>query len=148
MQPEPPAFSETTNPENTTERTPSQSSQHGLQHYDRAVDLPPTDESAGADTTSAREQRELDAALAASLQERSGRQPSEPRRLSTRNMPSPPARNRVAEYEKSIHTPPAKHREGLPFQVIEKHRNPGDKRSPIQDLPNGSCIHVCCKYLD
>ena len=119
----------------STEQT-SSTSQHGFLHDDHpAVALPP----AGAETTSGEEQSALDAALAASLQESAddgADSTTSFERLNARNTPSPPARNRILEYEQAS-TPPVRKREGPVFEVIKKPRSPGDKRSPIQDLPNG-----------
>lgn len=85
------------------------------------------------------DQLALDAALAASLQDGGNTQN---RRLNKRETPSPPAGNRIAEYEKSS-TPPVKKKEGPAFEIIKKHRSPNDKSSPIQDLPNGQ-YNCCC----
>ena len=48
-------------------------------------------------------------------------------------------RRRIEEYEKAS-TPPVagRRREGPAFEVIKKQRAPGDKRSPIAELPNGA----------
>ena len=55
-----------------------------------------------------------------------------------KSTPSPPGRNRITEYEQAA-TPPVRKREGPAFEVIKKSRSPNDKRSPIQELPNGRC---------
>jgi hypothetical protein len=82
---------------------------------------------------SADEQSVLDAALAASLREsRHGSRLNTP----PPGTPSPPAYNRIAEYEKCS-TPPVRKREGPAFEVIKTTRSPSDTRSPIQELPNG-----------
>lgn len=79
----------------------------------------------------------LDAALAASLHERAA-QPRPGCRLSPPSPPSPPAAvNRITEYEQAS-TASARRQEGPRFEVIKKHRDPSDKRSPIQELPNGT----------
>lgn len=96
-----------------------------------------TADSAAARPTPSDEQLALDAALAASLEESADYEPYASRRLSPRSTPSPPARNRITEYEKAS-TPPVRRREGPAFDVIKKPRVPGDKRSPIAELPNGS----------
>ncbi|KXS93809.1 hypothetical protein AC578_5121 [Pseudocercospora eumusae] len=144
MQPESHAFFETPSAENSAAQTQHASSQHGLRQHRSAVDLLPPDND-GAETASAAEQRELDAALAASLHEASGERSSKAWRLSARNTPSPPARNRVEEYERSINTPPVKNREGPAFEIIGKQRVPGDTRSPIQELPNEVLTHALAR---
>lgn len=108
-------------------------SQHGIHDGDPAAPLHRAE--AGQDDCA--EQSALDAAIAASLQDSS----EEGRGLRTRarNTPSPPAYHRITEYEQAS-TPPVRKREGPGFEVIQKPRNPSDKRSPIQDLPNGSSL--------
>jgi len=134
MLPEPTPLATATIQSSIEQNSPT--SQHGFLHDDQpAVALSP----ANAETTSGEEQSALDAALAASLQERAedgAVSASSVKRLSARATPSPPARNRVLEYEQAS-TPPVRKREGPAFEVIKKPRNPGDKSSPIQDLPNG-----------
>lgn len=57
----------------------------------------------------------------------------------TPHTPLPLSRNRIAEYENASRASPSPHKaESLGFEVIKKARRPGDKRSPILDLPNGS----------
>ena len=117
----------------------STTSQHGIPAYEPPVSLPPADNAGAGQMDSAAEQQlALDAALATSLQESGGRSyrnrgmsPSPP------STPSPPVFNRIAEYEKAS-TPPVRRRDGPAFEIIKKVRSPGDKRSPIQELPNGS----------
>lgn len=132
MQPETSAFPETSIA-NSTE-TQQTSSQHGLQHHTHELSLSSADDAGTAGRDEAQFAR--NAALAASLQENSSSRTINDRGLSGRKSVSPPARNRVEEYEKAA-TPPIKKREGPVFEVIKKPRNPGDKRSPVQDLPNG-----------
>lgn len=107
--------------------------QYGLSHPDPSVPLLPADD-AGASTTT-----EHNAAHAASLRE--GLSRSERRRLSSErgtSSSSPPSSgfNRIAEYENAS-TPPMRKNKEVGFEVIKKSRSPGDKSSPIQDLPNG-----------
>lgn len=139
MQPESSAVSEQADTESYTQQ-PAQSSQHGLRDHDPRVSLSSAGNADAGTTTAATsaDQLALDAALAASLQESagSGAQSNQDRGLSSRNTPSPPARNRIAEYEKAS-TPPVRKREGPAFEVIKKQRSPNDKRSPILELPNG-----------
>jgi len=51
--------------------------------------------------------------------------------------PSTPSRDRITEYERASTPFSKKKPEGPVFEVIKKNRKPGDKRSPIADLPNG-----------
>lgn len=116
--------------------------QYGLYHTEGGVALPSARYGAETGTTAPPDEpAALDAALAASLQEaeHAGR-PGQFRGLSKRNTPSPPARNRIEEYEKAS-TPPTRKREGPAFEVVKKPRKPGDKRSPIQELPNEVLTH-------
>ncbi|KAK4494858.1 hypothetical protein PRZ48_014214 [Zasmidium cellare] len=141
MQPEPSTVSSRVSTTEVPEQRPEPTSQHGLHGHDPADGLS-TESHAGSETTPSSDQLALDAALAASLQE--GGDPglsSQNRRLNARDTPSPPAGSRIAEYEKSS-TPPVKRREGPAFEVIKKHRNPNDKSSPIQDLPNEVLTHA------
>lgn len=139
MQPEPYANSSRVATENTTEQSPSPASQHGLPLHDHrpAVALSSEDDAGVDSTTEPSDQLALDASLAASLQEAAdGAQSRGDRRLSARNTPSPPARNRIAEYEQAS-TPPVRKRQVPEFEVIKKQRSPSDKRAPVQELPNG-----------
>ena len=148
MLPEAPAVS----PPATTEDNPTEQTnprQHGLPPHESAVALSSANEhdaETGSTTTSSDEQLALDAALAASLQEEppAAADTRPERRVSPHHSPSPPGRNRITEYEQAA-TPPVRRREGPAFEVLKKPRSPNDKRSPIQDLPNGRCwwcIHV------
>ncbi|CAK3874428.1 related to f-box wd-repeat pof10 [Lecanosticta acicola] len=141
MHPEYPAISEQEDTENLTQRDPSP--QHGLHDHHPLVSLSSAGSAdAGTTTATSTDQLALDAALAASLQESDGpAQPNQDRRLSSRNTPSPPARNRIDEYEKAS-TPPVRRREGPAFEVIKKQRNPNDKRSPVLELPNEVLTHA------
>lgn len=134
MQPVSYASSESATTEKSQEQSQQPSSQHGLHDHRAAVSLHSAEDAAA---TSFSEQ--YDAAFAASLQDmETGLQTTQQRRLSSRASPSPPpARNRIEEYENAS-TPPIKRRELPAFEVIKKPRSPGDKRSPIQDLPNGT----------
>lgn len=134
MQSEPSAATPNTIPESAPDHTTP--SQHGRPANEPPVSLSPADNVGAGETAASGEQLALDAALAASLQE-SADQPRLRGRLSpARRTPSPPAFNRITEYEKAS-TPPVRRREGPEFEVIKKPRSPGDKRSPIQELPNG-----------
>lgn len=108
---------------------PQTTSQHGIHNSDPAASLHRAED--GGATS---EQSDLDAALAASL--RDGPEESRGLRSRVRDTPSPPAYHRITEYEQAS-TPPVRKREGPAFEVIKKPRNPSDKRSPIQELPNG-----------
>ena len=151
MQPESSALSPTTPTEHTLDQqTPS--TQHGLQRNDDdgAGPLssdPPVDGSGAGPATSvpSSEQIAADAAFAASLQGQLGdlrgdtsRRLSIDRKPSKANStPSPPNGGvRITEYENAS-TPPVRKQHGPGFEVIKKTRSPGDKRSAIQELPNG-----------
>lgn len=116
-------------------QTTQTTSQHGIHDRDPAASLRRAEDGNDNGNSSAAEQYALDAALAASLRDAS----EESRGLKSRaqNTPSPPAYNRITEYEQAS-TPPVRKREGPGFEVIKKPRNPSDKRSPIQELPNGA----------
>lgn len=134
MQPELPTTSHTSTTDSSRRRQ-SPTSQHGLHDRDHSQPVPLS--SGSEEGTAADEQAALDAALAASLQEQSDAVAHTPRRPSPPSTPSPNSRNRVAQYENALNTS-VKRREGPAFEVIRKHRSPGDRRSPISDLPNGS----------
>lgn len=141
MQPEP----STVNPKvSTTNETESNTDtrKHGISAHE-PVDQLPADHNAGAGTTTdAADQLALDEAFARSLQQEAGK-PHSAVRLSPPSTPSPPAVvNRITEYEQAS-TPPVKRREGPALEVIKKQFSPGDKHSPIQDLPNGGSIQSC-----
>ncbi|KAK4617761.1 hypothetical protein CLAFUW4_12064 [Fulvia fulva] len=147
MQPEPYANSSRVATENTTEQSPSPASQHGLPLHDHrpAVALSSEDDAGVDSTTEPSDQLALDASLAASLQEAAdGAQSRGDRRLSARNTPSPPARNRIAEYEQAS-TPPVRKRQVPEFEVIKKQRSPSDKRAPVQELPNELLTHALAR---
>lgn len=122
-------------------RNPQTTSQHGIHNSDPAASLHRAEDG----NSNITEQFALDAAVAASLQDSS--EESRRLRFSARNTPSPPAYNRITEYEQAS-TPPVRKREGPGFEVIRKPRNPGDKRSPIQELPNGVLVERewACEY--
>ena len=126
-------------PKESTESTPESQTpptQHGLRDDDAAPSL---SSASDAETgTTPTEQIARDAAVAASLQDGLVEAAPVSRRLSPKGTPSPPAgRNRITEYEKAS-TPPIRKRDGPGFEVIKTSRSPGDKSSPIQELPNGS----------
>ncbi|KAK6437467.1 hypothetical protein LTR95_006334 [Oleoguttula sp. CCFEE 5521] len=157
MQPEPNTFTTQSSTQESSQ-TPPSSDQHGLHddspggvalHPDsdvlhRAVD--------SHESITSAEQLALDAAFAASLQEAGlgGRRRS--RRLSpvspTGSVSPPPStpsaviRNRVEEYEKASTPPTHKKRSGPAFEILKKPRAPGDKRSPITELPNEVLTHA------
>lgn len=135
MQPEPSAVSQK-EPTESSHPDSIPSTQHGLRDDDdAAASLSPA---GNADTSTATtEQIAADAAFAASLQGGLAEAAPVSRRLSPKGTPSPPpGYNRITEYEKAS-TPPTRKREGPGFEVIKKYRSPSDKRSPIQELPNG-----------
>ena len=140
MQPEPSAVSPTEPTERSTPKHPHIPAQYGLrENDDTAISLSSADDGAATETTATPAERlAADAAFAASLQELGDGRAEVSRRLSPLSTPSPPAgRNRITEYEKTS-TPPIKKREGPGFEVIKKYRSPSDKRSPVQELPNGA----------
>ncbi|KAI5201575.1 hypothetical protein E4T39_05104 [Aureobasidium subglaciale] len=64
-------------------------------------------------------------------------------RLSPPHAASTPSRNRIAEYENaSAASPYRKKMDGPAFSVVKKARKPGDKHSPIADLPNEILTHA------
>ncbi|KAG9889093.1 hypothetical protein KCV05_g15767, partial [Aureobasidium melanogenum] len=69
---------------------------------------------------------------------------STPGRLSPAQNTFSAPRNRIAEYENasSAASPSRKKSEGPAFAVIKKPRKPGDKHSPIADLPNEILTHA------
>ena len=130
----------------TTENPPTEptdSRQHGLCVHDPDPALSSADSrvaGTGEQRVSAADQLALDEAFARSLQQGSVGRPRAGGRLNSPpppSTPSPPVANRITEYEQAS-TPPVRRREGPGFEVIKKQRSPGDKRSPIQDLPNGA----------
>ena len=138
MQSEPSAIFENDITEPTSYETRT-STHHGLQNIDETESLSPAGSAGSGTTTSVSADRvAADAALAASLQGGWEVLAQSGRRLSPQSTPSPPVgRNRVTEYEQASTTPPTKKKSELGFEVIKKYRSPGDKRSPIQELPNG-----------
>ncbi|KAK0645101.1 hypothetical protein DIS24_g8197 [Lasiodiplodia hormozganensis] len=56
--------------------------------------------------------------------------------------PSPPPRNRIAEYENALSPSPQRKPEGPIFEVIKKNRKAGDKSSPVAKLPNEILTHA------
>ena len=146
MQPDLSALSPEESNESGFPKSNATPTQHGPDDSGAPIVHSTADISAGdAGTTSTSEdQLAADAAFAASLQEELGiSTPITSRRLNySRDTPSPPLRdNRITEYERAS-TSSLKKREGPGFEVIKKNRSPGDKRSPIQELPNGT-FHYC-----
>lgn len=154
MQPE---FSAASTPLSGPSASPEeakQPTQHGLHDQSPggfflpSLDTPSAEN--GAETPA--DQVAIDAAFAASLQERDRVSRSEERRLSPPTLsssispkPSTPlrnARNRIEEYEQASTPPVGKKREGPAFEVIKKQREPGDNRSPIAELPNEILTHA------
>lgn len=76
----------------------------------------------------------------ADAQPRAPRLPLPANGLSPPQTPSPGSRNRIAEYENASQSASKKRLEGPAFEVIKKSRKPGDKHSPIADLPNGMLV--------
>ncbi|KAL1619959.1 hypothetical protein SLS56_009878 [Neofusicoccum ribis] len=56
--------------------------------------------------------------------------------------PSPPPRNRIAEYENALSPTPPRKPEGPIFEVVKKNRRAGDKSSPVAKLPNEILTHA------
>ncbi|KAK4544850.1 hypothetical protein LTR36_003754 [Oleoguttula mirabilis] len=139
MQPEP--FTSTPNTPTESAFEATETSQHGLPAHKPPVSRLPASHAGTGEATASEEQRALDAAFAASLREAT-EQPHLRGRLSPPpGTPSPPAFNRITEYEQAS-TPPVRRREGPGFEVIKKPRSPDDKRSPIQELPNEVLTHA------
>lgn len=142
MQPEPSTESPTKSKEHTQQEETPTTTQHGLYERDQPGDAPHQSDVAATDAHSGLtrdEQLAADAAFAASLQEERRSSPErrvETGRVSAKHKPSPPSRNRIAEYEEAS-TTRTKRREPPGFEVIKKPRNPEDKRSAIQEMPNG-----------
>ncbi|KAK4995198.1 hypothetical protein LTR16_007458, partial [Cryomyces antarcticus] len=67
-------------------------------------------------------------------------------RLSPPKTPSPTPRNRIADYENALSVLPRKTAEGPVFEVVKRSRKPGDKSSPIGELPNGTV--TCALVMD
>ncbi|KAI5257111.1 hypothetical protein E4T42_01240 [Aureobasidium subglaciale] len=64
-------------------------------------------------------------------------------RLSPPQAASTPSRNRITEYENASAASPSRKKTGGPaFAVVKKARKPGDKHSPIADLPNEILTHA------
>ncbi|OMP86241.1 hypothetical protein BK809_0003411 [Diplodia seriata] len=109
-------------------------SQHGLDSSDRLLPLR-SGSAAGADIGApdatddalpgADARGELDAADNARLKK-----------------PSPPPRNRIAEYENALSPSPQRKPEGPIFEVIKKNRKAGDRSSPVAKLPNEILTHA------
>jgi len=107
--------------------------QHGDGHDFSSDSSLSGDEGGGVDVQSS-------ALTAADQAPDSGSPPSHPilRGLSPPNGSSPVVRNRITEYENATSTSPRRRHEGPAFEVVKSTRQPGDKRSPIADLPNGT----------
>jgi hypothetical protein len=133
--------------------------QHGIHGHDTGgIALPPepdishVESGAASATAPTTEQLALDATFAASLQRTEQIGGREGRRLSpaaSAGSPSPPPatqsatiRNRIEDYEKASTLPVGRKREGPAFEVLKKPRAPGDKRSPIVELPNGTPVGI------
>lgn len=155
MQPESSEVSQQANSVQIT-ATDTPSTQHGLsRNEDGRAGLSLSDSPAGVSgsepTTSdqSSEQIAADAAFAASLQQQLGDVRADTgRRLNTAeatpkkgsSTPSPPSGGvRIRQYENAS-TPPVRKHAGPGFEVIKKTRSPGDKRSAIQELPNGKLL--------
>lgn len=146
MQPEPSAASTVTS---TQTRSPEDvhHRKHGLHRPDSTTDdMLPADHVIKPTAPTQDDQLAFDAAVAASLQETASRHSSDGAKLKKRGTPSPPGRNRIAEYEQAS-TPPVRRREGPGFEVIKRQRSEGDTRSMIQELPNGLCTLAAYKIV-
>ncbi|KAF2083919.1 hypothetical protein K490DRAFT_50411 [Saccharata proteae CBS 121410] len=55
---------------------------------------------------------------------------------------SPLPRNRIIDHENALSPSPQKKSDGPAFEVIKKQRKPGDKHSPIANLPNELLTHA------
>lgn len=139
MQPEPHASS-TENPEIKTPVPASDNHQHGL--HDTGTPAAELASSSSGEADHVQDQILADAALAARLEARDTPNTSSQAAGGLSGESTPPltpanGRNRISEYE-SASTPPLRKATGPGFEVIQKTRSPSDKRSPIQELPNGA----------
>jgi len=131
MQPQPTATDQqtATNLDPSENNTPS--SQHG--HKNTVSSTPPLsgDESGGVDIPESTSVPLETVALSPSPLNNAPLWGSSP--------PQTPSsqRNRIAEYENAAFSSSKKKLEGPAFEVVKKTRPPGDKRSPIAELPNG-----------
>nr|POE72415.1 f-box/wd repeat-containing protein pof10 [Quercus suber] len=131
-----PSTSSPTGSLETTTTEPLPYRQHGLSTHEEPSAFPSP--SGGGQTN---ERIAIDASFAASLSDR-GATGGEEHGQRLKSTPSPPlGGSRIAEYENAS-TPPVRKREGPGFEVIKKPRSAGDKRSPIQDLPNEILTHA------
>lgn len=141
MQPQSPALVQHsgTDPAASTEATST------TQHGDEGADTFPISPLSGSSDEGGWEadlQQDADSHAAKSQSRFKSRSPSPqstPHGLSHLQTPVLQSRNRIAEYENaSQSSTPRKRTEGPAFEVIKKSRKPGDKRSPISELPNGT----------
>ncbi|KAK6435858.1 hypothetical protein LTR95_007956 [Oleoguttula sp. CCFEE 5521] len=156
MQPEP--TTSTTQFSTQQSQTPPATDQHGL-HDDSPGGVvlhlesdAPRRSLDGVGNITPAEQLALDAAFAASLQEARhdgrhrgrGLSPASPAGSVSPPLSTPTVviRNRIEEYEKASTPPAHKKRSGPAFEVLKKPRAPGDKRSPITELPNEVLTHA------
>lgn len=65
---------------------------------------------------------------------------TQPLGLKAAGTTTPPARDRISEYESARVKTPRKPAEGPLFEVIKSIRRPDDKSCPIAKLPNGELI--------
>jgi hypothetical protein len=138
MQPEPFAISPS-NDSSDLRQAPSITSQHGSHDREDGAARPAAsdiDVATGGVASPLSNSPALDATPKSALPTSIGRRESPQRRLKSPNPPSPPAYNRIVEYENAL-SPAPKRRQGPVFEVIKKPGNSGDKRSLILELPNG-----------
>ncbi|KAI9667762.1 MAG: hypothetical protein M1821_000579 [Bathelium mastoideum] len=64
------------------------------------------------------------------------------RRVNASQTPSPSPGNRISRYENAFTTPTRNKSDGPAFEVVQTNRKPGDKRSPIAQLPNEVLTHA------
>ena len=136
MQPRPYTINQTTISENALEHSIA-TTQHGFEH-NLHPDQPYSDVGEGESTTSPHQPCGVQESTDGQGTTLSGRISA--RGLSPPQTSSPSSLNRIAQYENASLSPMRKKPEGPAFDVIKKSRKPGDKRSPISDLPNGKSI--------
>jgi hypothetical protein len=138
MQPEPSAISPSITPADS-QQFHSTTSQHGSHNREDSAARPAasdTDVAAGDGIPPLSSGSALDVTSEPTLPPTTGRRESPQRGLKSTSPPSPPAYNRIVEYENAL-SPAPKRRQGPIFEVIKKPGNPGDKRSLMLELPNG-----------
>jgi hypothetical protein len=141
MQPELTQVSPNSSYQDNISNTTPPSTQHGCSVPNSTAPSTPNElQHEGSDGSSGAEQRsqgQLSGPRDTSVAPRTGG------RLNTPRTPSPSRSNqkdRVSQYENAIFTPPRTNSAGPSFEVVNTTRKPGDKSSPITQLPNGANV--------